>query len=180
MARKATVFKVQINLADMDRHHYQDLSLTVARHPSETDERMMLRILCFALHAHERLEFSRGISTDDEPDLWQKSLSGEIEHWIDLGQPDEKRIRKACGRSRRVSVYCYGGNVATMWFEKTAPALARFDNLQVAGFDPVQSRDLAGFAARSMNLQIMIEDRQLNLSDDSRSLPITPVVWYPA
>lgn len=179
MALKATVFRVQLNVADMDRHNYQDFSLTVARHPSETDERMMLRIVCFALHAHERLEFTRGISTDDEPDLWQKSLSGDIEQWIDLGQPDERRIRKACGRSQHVSVYCYGGHSAAIWFEKLAPALTRFENLHVVDVNSDQIRALAGFAARNMTLQVSIEDRQLNVSDDRQSVLVTPVPLYP-
>ena len=105
MALKATIFKAELQLSDMDRHHYQTHALTLARHPSETDERMLLRLAAFALNADERLEFTKGISSEDEPDLWLKNLSGEIELWIELGQPDEKRMRRACGRARRVVVY---------------------------------------------------------------------------
>ena len=102
MALKATIFKADLQIADMDRGYYQTHALTIARHPSETDQRMMVRILAFALFADERLHFTRGISTDDEPDLWLKGLDEEIELWVDLGQPDLKRIRKACGRARQV------------------------------------------------------------------------------
>src|SRR5690242_18259904 len=105
MALKATIFKADLNIADMDRDYYGDHALTIARHPSETDERMMVRVFAFARHAHERLQFTKGLSADDEPDLWQKSLSDEIELWIDVGQPDEKRVRKACNRSQRVALY---------------------------------------------------------------------------
>ena len=99
MALSATICKADLNIVDMDRHYYQQHSLTVAQHPSENDERLMIRLLAFALHADEFLSFTKGLSTDDEPDLWQKSLSGEIELWIELGLPSEKRLKKACGRA---------------------------------------------------------------------------------
>jgi len=98
MAIKSTIFKAEIQITDMDRNYYNDHALTIARHPSENDERMMLRILTFALNGSDSMAFSKGLSSEDEPDLWQKNLSDEIELWIDLGQPDEKRIRRACGR----------------------------------------------------------------------------------
>ena len=110
MALKATIFKAELQIADMDRGYYQDHNLTIAQHPSENDLRMMIRLMTFILHAHEDLTFTKGLSTDDEPDVWQKSLSDEIEVWIDLGQPDEKRIRKACGRSKEVFIYTYSGH----------------------------------------------------------------------
>jgi uncharacterized protein YaeQ len=179
MAQKSTIFKAQINIADMDRHHYQDYNLTIARHPSETDQRMMLRIVCFALFAHENLEFTRGLSTDDEPDLWQKALSGEIEHWIDLGQPDEKRIRRACGRAQQVTVVCYSGNGAVIWFDKFKGGLARFKNLTVINIDNDQSTELTELVERNMALQITIEDRSLCINTDSQNLNVDPVEWHP-
>ena len=178
MALKSTIFKAQINIADMDRHYYDDCNLTIARHPSETDERMMLRVACFALFADERLAFTKGISTDDEPDLWQKTLSGEIEHWIDLGLPDEKRIRKACGRAAKVTVVCYGGTGATVWFDKIKPALARFKHLTIVNIDYGQSVELASFAAKNMVLQITIEDQQMCVISEQKMLTIKPVVWF--
>ena len=90
MARKATIFKAELSLADLDRNLYEDFSLTVAQHPSENDLRMMVRLLAFTLFADARLEFGRGLSTDDEPDLWQKDLTGAIELWISVGQLDER------------------------------------------------------------------------------------------
>ena len=127
MAIKSVIYKVQLQVADMDRHYYATHPLTLAQHPSETDERLMVRLLAFALHADERLEFGRGLSTDEDPDLWQRDYSGQVERWIELGQPDESRIRKACGRSREVVVLNYGGRAADLWWEKNASALARHD-----------------------------------------------------
>src|SRR6266542_2837271 len=112
MATNATIFKATLHIADMDRQYYEDHSLTLARHPSETDERMMVRLLAFAMHAHEALSFGRGLSTEDEPDLWQKDLTGLIERWIEVGQREEKNIRQACGRAKQVVIYTYGGRAA--------------------------------------------------------------------
>ena len=118
MALKSTVVKAELQVSDLDRHYYATHNLTVAQHPSETDERLMVRLLAFALFAEERLEFGRGLSQDDEPDLWLKELTGEIDLWIDLGQPEEARIRKACGRARRAVVVTYSGRSADIWWEK--------------------------------------------------------------
>ena len=108
MALKATIYKAAVQVADIDRGYYADHELTLARHPSETEPRLMLRLLAFALNAAEGLEFGRGISTDDEPDLWQRDATGRILHWIDLGLPDERRLRRAAGRADRVTLYAYG------------------------------------------------------------------------
>lgn len=113
MAPKATVYKAQLQIADMDRGYYHDHNLTLAQHPSETDARMMLRLLAFALNASDSLQFSKGLCVDDEPELWQKSLSDEIELWVEFGQSDEKWVRKACGRSKQVQLFAYGGQKRT-------------------------------------------------------------------
>ena len=105
MAQKSTIYKAELSISDMDRHYYETHKLTVAKHPSETDERLMVRLLAFALSAREQLEFSKGLSSDDEPDVWEKSLSGEIELWITLGLPSEKIVRQSCGKAREVVVY---------------------------------------------------------------------------
>src|SRR6478609_7781043 len=107
MALNATIIKAELHVADMDRHYYQQHNLTLAQHPSETDERLMVRLLVFALYASEFLTFTKGLSSEDEPDLWQKSLTGDIELWIELGLPSDKRIRKACGRAQQVIIYSY-------------------------------------------------------------------------
>ena len=172
MALKATIFKAELNIADMDRDHYGDYSLTIARHPSETDERMMLRVLAFARHAHERLQFTRGLSADDEPDLWQKDLTDAIELWIDLGLPDEKRIRKACGRAQQVVVYAYGARTVGPWWEQLAGKLDRFDNLTVYSVEKSASETLAQLAERSMRLQFTLQDGAAWVSDDKTNVQV--------
>jgi len=172
MAVKATIFKSDLNIADIDRHYYADHALTIAQHPSETDERMMLRVLAFALHAREDLQFGRGLSTEDEPDLWQKDLTGTIELWIDLGLPDERRLRKASGRARQVVVYSYGGRGVRVWWEQNRDKLARVENLQVFNVAPESSQALAGLARRTMQLQCTIQDGQIWLADETSRIEV--------
>lgn len=172
MAIKATVFKANLQIADMERHYYQDHSLTLARHPSETDERMMVRLLAFALHAHEYLEFGQGMTDDDEADLWRKDLTGAIELWIDVGIPDEKLIRKACGRADQVMVYCYGGRIADMWFAQNSGQFARQKNLTIINLPPESTQALARLAQRTMNLQCTIQDGQVWLGDGESSVQV--------
>ena len=130
MAIKATIFKATLQIADMDRHYYAEHALTLARHPSETDERMMVRLLAFALYAGDALAFGKGMNSDDEPDLWQKDLTGAIERWIEVGLPDERVIRKACGRAAQVVVVSYG-RAADIWWNENRDKLQRLDNLTV-------------------------------------------------
>lgn len=172
MAIKATIFKANLQIADMERHYYQDHSLTLARHPSETDERMMVRLLAFALHAHEYLEFGQGMTDEEEADLWQKDLTGAIEVWIDVGIPDEKLIRKACGRSHEVIVYSYGGRVADMWFAQNSAQFERQRNLRVFNLPPESTQALARLAQRNMNLQCTIQDGQIWLGDGETSVQV--------
>ena len=180
MAIKPTIFKAEIQITDMDRNYYEDHQLTMARHPSENDERLMVRLLAFALNASESLQFCKGLSTEDEPDLWQKSLSDEIEVWIDLGQPDEKRIRKACGRSRQVLIYTYQHNSAAAWWEQNKNKFERFNNLSVINFADQAVSSLGQLAARSMRLQCTIQDGQLWFGNGEQSLELTPEVWKSA
>lgn len=177
MALKATICKAEIQITDLDREYYQAHSLTIAQHPSETDERMMLRLLAFTLNASETLSFTRGISTDDEPDIWQKNLSDEIELWIDLGQPDDKRIRKACGRARRVIIYTYKNRSANIWWEQAQSKLARFDNLAVIHLKVTEQAALEKMAARNMQLQCTIQDGTIWLSDETQNVEIETAVW---
>lgn len=177
MAIKATIFKAEVQVSDMDRHYYQTHQLTLARHPSETDERLMIRIIAFVLNADEYLQFTKGLSDDDEPDLWQKSFADEIELWIELGQLDEKRIKKACGRAKKVRVYTYQSGSATVWWKQIESKLTRFDNLQVIHFPDDIAKSLAGFCNRNMQLQFTIEDGELWLSDNTDSIQIKPCHW---
>ena len=171
MALKSTICKAGLQIADMDRNYYADHALTVARHPSETDERMMMRLLAFALNAHEHLAFGRGLSDTDEPDLWQKDLTGAIAHWIEVGQPDEKRMLRACGRADRVTVYAYGSR-AELWWKPLAANLARAKNLAVWRVPASAGSALAKFAARAMRLQCTIQDGHLWFSDAEDTVQI--------
>jgi uncharacterized protein YaeQ len=171
MALKSTIFKAELQISDMDRNYYGDHSLTLARHPSENDERMMVRLLAFALHASETLTFGDSIgSTDDEPSLWQKDLTGAIQLWIDVGQPDEKRIKRACGRAERVYIYTYGGHGVTVWLNQIMSGLERSKNLTVINLPTSAPASLARLAQRSMKLQCTIQDSQVWVSDDKETV----------
>lgn len=177
MALKATVCKAELQITDLDRNYYHNHALTIAQHPSETEERMLLRIIAFALNASDELNFTRGISTDDEPDIWQKSLSDEIVLWIELGQPDDKRVRKACGRAQRVIVYTYKDRSAGLWWEQAKEKLARFRNLQLVHLQVTDHQLLENMAARNMQLQCTIQDGSIWLSDATNSIEIATSVW---
>ena len=178
MAIKATVYKASLQIADMDRGIYADHTLTLARQPSETDERLMVRVLAFALNVpvndHDgALQVARGATDADEPDLWQVSLAGEVRHWIELGQPDERRLIKACGRARRVTLYTYS-HAASIWWAGVAPKLARLSNLAVWQLPAEQSQALARLAARSMTLQVTVQEGQVWVGDADTSVEIQP------
>ena len=164
MALKATIYKAELQIADMDRNYYQEHILTLARHPSETDERMMIRLLAFAIHAHEQLSFTKGLFDTDEPDLWQKDFTGAIDLWIEVGQPDDKRLLKACGRSAQVMVYSYSAT-SHIWFKQLATKLDRAKNLSVINIPAEASAQLQALAQRNMQLQCTIQDGQIYLTD---------------
>lgn len=176
MALKSTVFKLHLNVADLDRQVYGDFPLTLARHPSETDQRMMLRVLAFALHADPQLAFGRGISTDDEPDLWQRRLDGEIEHWIELGTPDPDRLRRACGRARQVWLYCYGDRATPVWWNKHGASLARHRRLTVAQIPDSEAQGLAALARPGLTLQCTISEGEAMFTSDDGSVTLHPVM----
>jgi uncharacterized protein YaeQ len=172
MALKSTIFKADLSVADIDRGYYADHSLTIARHPSETDERMMVRLLAFALHADEGLAFGRGLSAEDEPDLWQRDLTGSIEKWIDVGLPDERDVRKACGRAREVHVLAYGGRAAELWWQAASDKLERQDRLGVIEVPLEASRALGPLASRSMRLQVTIQEGHIFVTDGATSVAV--------
>ncbi len=180
MAQKATIYKVELSVSDMDRHYYETHKLTVAKHPSETDERLMLRILAFALNANDQLEMTRGLSTDDEPDIWQKSLSGELELWVALGLPSDKVVRQSCGKANEVIIYSYGGRTADMWWEKIKNSTTRFDNLRVVNLSEENVSALGQLASRSMKLQVNIQDGEVMVCVDDSIVYVTPLKWKDA
>ena len=176
MALKSTIYKADCQIADMDRGYYAPHNLTIALHPSETEERMMVRLVAFVLNAHEHLQFSKGLSSEDEPDIWQKSLTDDIELWIDVGMPDEKRIRKASNRAEQALIYTYGGR-NTVWWSQIENKLTRFKNIKVINLPKTDTDQLALLIKRSMQLQISLQDGQLWLSDEQHTAHITPEIW---
>lgn len=179
MATGATIFKATLKIADMDRNYYGDHALTLARHPSETDERLMVRLFAFALHADEALAFGKGLSTDNEPALWQKDLTGAVDLWIEVGQPEEKAVRKACGRAKQVVIYSYGGRVADAWWQQNAAALGRLDNLGVRNLPAGTSLALAKLAQRNLLLHCTIQEGRVLLAADAASIEIEPTTLKP-
>jgi uncharacterized protein YaeQ len=176
MALKSTIFKVDLQVADMDRHYYGDHSLTIARHPSENDERMMVRVLAFALFAREGLAFGNGLSTNDEADVWKRDLVGDVELWIDVGQPDEKLIRKASHRSKEVVVVTFG-RVAEVWWSQNRGQLERLHNLRVLHVPADAVEQLAALVQRTMRLQCNVQDGQIWLGDTERSVQLEVSAW---
>lgn len=170
MALKSTIYKIDLNIADMDRHYYQQHNLTLAKHPSETDERLMVRLLAFVLYADENLAFGNGLSEEDEPDLWQKDLTGAIECWICVGLPEEREIRKACGRSRNVVQVLYGGRTADMWWAQNSKAILKLDNVTVINLPDTEQ--LAAAAARSLSISFTIQDQQILVSYEGGSFEL--------
>ena len=171
MALKSTIFKAELQIADMERNCYRDHSLTIARHPSETDERMMVRVLAYALYARDGIAFTKGLFDVDEPEVWAKNLAGEITLWIDLGQPDEARIRRACSRADQVVVLCYSSS-CDVWWKQIAAKLTRFANLTVLQLPAETSQALAELAERSMRLQCMVQDGEIWINTDTASVPV--------
>ncbi len=175
MALKSTIFKVELQVSDLDRNHFATHALTIARHPSETDQRMMVRVLAFALNADEALEFGRGLSSEDEPDLVKRDLTGSIDLWIDVGLPDERAIRKASGRAREVKVYVYGGRSAAMWWTQNEGDLARLRNLTVVEIPDEVSTSVTALVTRNMRLDCTIQDAQVWLAANGETIHFEPV-----
>lgn len=176
MALKSTIYKATLNVADVDRGYYAEHSLTLARHPSETDERLMVRLLAFALFADERLEFGKGLSTTDEPALWLKELHGDVRLWIEVGLPDERTLRRAAGRAAEVVVLAYGGRAADVWWAKEGAAITRLTNVRVLAISAEESDALASLAERGMNIQCTIQDGQAWWHAGEQPLSINPRV----
>ncbi len=178
MALKATIFKVDLSVADMDRNVYSDFALTLARHPSENDIRMMVRLFAFMLLADERLEFGKGLSTDEEPDLWLKDLTGAIDQWVVVGQPDERWLRKASGRAGKVFVFTYGDRLVDVWWEQNRDKLEKLPNLVVYRLTADDAQALGGLASRSMALQCAIQEGEALITGEGDPVRVEPVVLF--
>ncbi len=170
MAISSIINKASISIANMDTHYYQNHELTVAQHPSENNFRFMIRLIAFMLNANEDLNFTKGMNSDDEPELWQKSLTDDIELWIDFGQLDEKRIRKACGRAKHVIIYTYHQGKAGVWWQQQQQKCQRFTNLSVFH---IEAEGLETLHQRSMQLQCNIQDGIMYLSDQQNTHTIS-------
>ncbi|CAM3497285.1 YaeQ family protein [Parendozoicomonas haliclonae] len=177
MALKATIFKAELQIADMDRGYYKTHAVTTARHPSENNERMMVRLLAFALNASDDLQFTRGLSTDDEPDIWEKDLVGSVQTWIEVGLPDERRIRKGCNQSEKMVIYAYGDRSAPVWKEQNKAVLKRFDYLQVIFLPEAEVEAMADMVERTMDLQFTVQDEVIMLSSSAGTVDIHPQIW---
>ncbi|KGJ88789.1 YaeQ family protein [Thalassotalea sp. ND16A] len=175
MAIKATIYKATIQLSDMDRNYYQTLSLTIAQHPSETDRRMMVRILAYILNAEDNLQFTKGLSEDDEPEIWLKDYSDVIKLWVDLGQIDEKRIKKGCSRGQQMRLYSYGSSV-DIWWSKIKNKLSAFSNLSVIKINEETCEQLVTLVDRTMELQCSIDSGQIWLGNNETTVHIEPEV----
>ncbi|HEX5623975.1 MAG TPA: YaeQ family protein [Sulfuricurvum sp.] len=174
MAAGSTIYKVQLNIADMDRNYYETHDITIAQHPSETDERLMIRLAAFALNASDQLAITKGIGGEEEPELWYKNYGGDIELWIDLAQVDEKRLRKACGRAERVIVYTYNQRSAAVWWRQNEAAYVRFKNLSVIH---LHAQGLDQLCERSMRLQCNISDGELSIHSTRGDVTVTQEIW---
>ena len=178
MALKATIFKAELQVSDLDRGHFATHALTLARHPSETDERMMIRLLALALNVpaddhNGALEFAKDLWDVDEPSLWQKDLTGQIMQWIDIGQPDDKRLMKASPRTDKLVVYSFSSSTP-IWWSGIATKLTRAANLEVWQIPADQSQALAGLAQRGMQLQVTVQDGHVWVGDGAQSIEIVP------
>ena len=178
MALKSTIYKASLQIADMDRHYYAEHALSIACHPSETLQRMMVRVLVFALHAHEYLEFGKGISDAEEPDLWQKDLTGTIEKWLEVGQPEERRVLKACDKAGEVWIYMYSSS-APVWWKQMAPKLARAKNLRVLQIAADTATELERLCQRNMQLQVTIQDGEIWMRDAVNAVQVQLSVIMP-
>jgi uncharacterized protein YaeQ len=185
MALKSTIFKAHLSVADIDHGYYADHALTLARHPSETDERMMVRMLALALNAHEltdmchgdaTLAFGAGLSDPDDPDLSLKDFTGLTRLWVEVGQPEEKPLVKACQKAQAVRVYAFH-HAAEIWWQGLQNKVQRLDKLQVWRFHSAQTQELALMAERSMQLQATIQDGALQLTSAQRSMHLEPQRW---
>ena len=185
MAIKSTIFKANLQIADIDHGYYADHALTLARHPSETDERMMVRLAALAIQAHQlndlcngdgQLAFGAGLSDPDDPDASLTDFTGRKRVWIEVGQPEDKPLTKACSKADAVIVYCFN-HASEIWWKGIETKLSRLDKLQVWRIHTEASQELARLAERSMQLQATVQEGAITLSSTQGSVHVEPVRW---
>ncbi len=177
MALGATIYKIELHVADNDRHYYGSHALTIARHPSETAERMMVRLIAFSMHADENLAFTRGLSEADEPDIWLKDLTGEVDLWVEVGQPTDTRILRACGLAEQVVVYCFNGHASKIWWDSISKKMDRAKNLKIICLPIENIRSLATQVERSMVMHVNIQENELLITTGNKTISLSPTVW---
>lgn len=174
MALKATIHKAHLRISNLDGNTYHDLQVTVAQHPSETEERVLVRLLAFIFHADPQLQFTKGLCVDEEPDLWQHSLDSEILLWIDVGLPSLKHLQKACQQSQKVLVYTYGGGRAEQWLKRQEAPLQAYSNLKISNFSPDSLEQCLPLLSRKMEWDCTIQENQLWLNSGADSVSLEP------
>ncbi len=170
MALQATPYKISLDISDTDRGVYESVKFTVARHPSETELRLASRVLAYALFYHPQLTFGRGLSDSDEAALWQHDLTGQIQHWIDVGQPDATRVIKASRRAPELSILVYGN--ARLWCDKVLPQFAQLSNVRVVLLPQEALTAIASKLQRNTHWGVMVSDGQLYLSDGDEQITL--------
>ncbi|MCW5634381.1 MAG: YaeQ family protein [Rubrivivax sp.] len=188
MALKSTVFKAQLQLADIDHGCYGDHALTLARHPSETDERMMVRLVALALNAHQvhslcggdgRIGFGAGLCDPDDPDVLITDFTGRKRLWVEVGQPEEKPLARACSQADAVVVYAYAPS-AEIWWRGIAGKVARLPRLAVWQLPAEQTQALAALAERSMQLTATVQEGAITVASERGAVHLEPQCWKAA
>ena len=180
MALSSTIYRADLEVSDLDRQVYGRHELRLARHPSETEERLMVRLVAFALHSDEALEFGRGLSAEGEPDLIRRDPTGSVDLWIEVGLPDERDVRKACGRAREVAVLAYGARRVENWWSDNAAAFIRQSNLRVLTLTGEETAALQTLAARTMSLTFTVQEQHVWLASATSTIELAPVCRTPA
>jgi uncharacterized protein YaeQ len=164
MALSATVYTLDIDLADSDRGVYETLSLRVARHPSESDDYLVARILAYCLEYTEGIAFSRGgLSDPDEPPITVRDLTGALQAWIDIGAPDASRLHKACKLAPRVAVYIHK-DPTQLLRNLSGERIHRASALELYALDRQLVSELVARLERRMAFAVSINEREIYLS----------------
>lgn len=162
MALNATIYKLTINLSDFNQSHFNTIPLTLALHPSENNSRMLARVLAFCFHAHEALEFTKGLSTPECPDIWQKNLHGDITKWLEVGEPSFEKIKKACRRAEEVWVYSFNTK-SDIWWQQNGKHYSVLP-AKVVQFDAKPLQEFSEGITRTMELTVSIVDNEITLT----------------